>query len=1606
MREGVRSKVCLRFEEHMTPPLGGAAVNNKKPPLGFVSFLRRSLALCCLLALLAVLSSAAHADDFTWTGVVSSDWNTAGNWTTTGTSGRLFPNNAADTATFPTPATAQLTANISSSVTVNTITFNATGYTISATSGQTLTLGGTTPTIAVSSDTTTTPATPFNATISSVIAGSAGLTKSGDGVLILSGVNTYTGSTFLNQGQITARNTTASPLSTGALNMADGTTLRLENVGSSGTFLSNTIAVASTASSVTMTSSSASNGYGGAVTGGNANTNFIIGGGTQVSFNNASGTQQFSGFAGTVQIGTGQSLRYSATTGANNGGANTTFNVIGNVVARNAGTAHFGALTGTGAISGAASGAGTVTEIIGEKGTDSTFGGTINNGGFAPSQPVVVQKLGTGTLTLTGANTYTGATTVSAGTLKIGNSLALGAAGTTPLSFTVTAGAVTAATSGNANTTTVSSGATLDLNGQFATSDNINLSGTGVGGNGVLINSGASATVGGGVNSISITNPGTGYTSVPTVAFSAAPTGGTTATGTATLGVVSATVSNGGSGYGTTAPTVTFSAPASGGRTAAGTAVLSAGGSVTSITITDPGFGYTSTPTITFGGTGGAIATANLGVVGIAPTNRGSGYNSAPTITIAAPTTGTTATVTTTVSTTILAANSTIGGTGDITLAGVVSGTNFGLTKISSNTLFLNGTNTYTGATTVSGGALGGTGNIGGSGSTTAVTFQANTTHSPGVSGPGSQTVNAGSTAATGYILSSASNLAVDLNGTTAGTNYDQVNVNGAVVLTGSNLVITLGFTPTANQTFTLINNDGTDAVTGTFTQGNSITVGGTTFGINYAGGTGNDVVLTALPAASGITAYAVAGSTLYSFDLSRPAVTTVVGTITGPGGAFAPEGIDFNPASGVLYALDIGATTSQLYTINTSTAAATAVGAGFSNTGSGNNGAATPVTSSYDLTGQNIGFDFNPKTLQPDGSIRIRVTAQNGSNIRLNSSTGAVANVDIPLNVGGTTTSIVASAYTNNLAQLATSGQTTTLYDVSDTNDTLYTQNPPNNGTLMPVGVVLGIDAKSDAGLDILTNGSTNTAYLSTDAAATAGTEFYTVDLTPTTGGAATLVGNFTVAVTDIAIPAGPNPDVTAPTVSSIVRQTGSTNPTTSGPVVFTVTFSEAVVGVDATDFTLTTTDTISGATIGVTGSGATYTVTVSGFTGTGTIRLDVTDDDTIRDFANNRLGGTGTGNGNFTTGETFTINSSAVVGSVLISQFRLSGLSGDSDEFIELYNNTGAAIDLSTYSVQADGTALTGLNLTGKSIPARGHLLITNSTGYSLDGTHGGVAYSNGAGGVATGDATYTGNIASTAVVTLNSAGTAVDSVNTTGTLNNATTTQYAFVRRSDTGVPQDTNTDATDFNLVSISSPQSTVDGTGVGPLNGARLGAPGPRNSSSPIQRNSLVAFSVPAGITNPAAKYASTSTNFNNAAANSSGGQLSLRRTVTNNTGATVTQLRFRLVGGTLGSNTAGVADLRAISSKAPSTPFTAPGGVIVNGLRLEAPSDGAGQGGGVNSSWATVDLTTTALILANGTAGTPGGLKAGEAATFEFLFAINSPGNGNYRFAIDAELLP
>jgi hypothetical protein len=145
----------------------------------------------------------------------------------------------------------------------------------------------------------------------------------------------------------------------------------------------------------------------------------------------------------------------------------------------------------------------------------------------------------------------------------------------------------------------------------------------------------------GSVGVIGITDPGSGYTTAPTITLGAPnEAGGVQATAVATIttgsgGLASINVSSGGSGY-TTVPGVTIGAPnLVGGIQAEASATIS-GGIVVAVVITNAGSGYTSAPSVTFSsGAAAATAVLNTGTVNsITLTNAGTGYTSPPTITI------------------------------------------------------------------------------------------------------------------------------------------------------------------------------------------------------------------------------------------------------------------------------------------------------------------------------------------------------------------------------------------------------------------------------------------------------------------------------------------------------------------------------------------------------------------------------------------------------------------------------------------------------------------------------------------------------------------------------------------------------------------------------------------------------------------------------------------------------------------------------------------------------------------------------------------------------------------------------------------------------------
>ena len=358
-----------------------------------------------------------------------------------------------------------------------------------------------------------------------------------------------------------------------------------------------------------------------------------------------------------------------------------------------------------------------------------------------------------------------------------------------------------------------------------------------------------------------------------------------------------------------------------------------------------------------------------------------------------------------------------------------------------------------------------------------------------------------------------------------------------------------------------------------------------------------------------------------------------------------------------------------------------------------------------------------------------------------------------------------------------------------------------------------------------------------------------------------------------------------------------------------------------------------------------------------------------------------------------------------LIISEFRLRGPGGASDEFIEIYNNGGADHTVAGggtgYAVAASDGVARCVVPNGTVIPNRGHYLCVNSSAYSLG------SYPGGNGTTATGDATYTTDIPDNAGIAIFNTSVAanfnlanrLDAVGSAGEANTlykegigypalgTTNLEQTLFRKVDliNGLPTDTSNNSTDFLF---------ADTAGTSTPAGQHLGAPGPENLSSPIQRNASIKLSlidvgcITATANNACAKFRDLTPDVPN---NSTLGTLSIRRKVTNNTGAAVTRLRFRVVDTTTIPAPPGTADIRFRTSSTFVANLSGGGTTSIQGLTLETPPAQA-LGGGYNAT-GSVGTITLGTPLANG-------------ASINIHFLVGVQQGGNFRFLLNVEALP
>ncbi|MGB8510446.1 MAG: lamin tail domain-containing protein, partial [Pyrinomonadaceae bacterium] len=341
------------------------------------------------------------------------------------------------------------------------------------------------------------------------------------------------------------------------------------------------------------------------------------------------------------------------------------------------------------------------------------------------------------------------------------------------------------------------------------------------------------------------------------------------------------------------------------------------------------------------------------------------------------------------------------------------------------------------------------------------------------------------------------------------------------------------------------------------------------------------------------------------------------------------------------------------------------------------------------------------------------------------------------------------------------------------------------------------------------------------------------------------------------------------------------------------------------------------------------------------------------------------------------------SLAGTLIINEFRLRGPQGVRDEYVELFNPGTTPVIVNTtdnsdgwalaYSTTAGVVSGVAVVPNGTVIPAKGHFLIVDNPDgataptltYSLNTYPGKTALTAPFVRTADSDTGWSFDLADNGGLALFKTSTAanfnaanrLDSVGFSGVpagvfkegngipaMTTQPTTNFAFYRTvcpsnvptygsalgcspGSGGQPKDSGANENDFVFVDINGTSPTA---GI-----QRLGAPGPKNLDSPLDRNASiqVAFvdttlgvnSSPNRVRDLTAGPAATST-F---------GTLSFRRRVTNFTGSPVTRLRFRIVDVTTFPAPAGFADLRAITS--PDITVTSNDPVTCTAAALTAP---------------------------------------------------------------------
>jgi len=248
-------------------------------------------------------------------------------------------------------------------------------------------------------------------TMSGPITGTGSWTKTGPGTLTLSGTNIYSGGTNLAGGTL-AINGDAN-LGTGPLSFNGGT---LQALAAGGGIVSSKAITLNSGGGTFLADSGTASTLSGPITGTGSWTKTGLGRLILSGANTYTGTTTVN--AGVLQAGSVSAFSAGSAFTVNTG-AILDLNGFNSVIGSLSGS---GLVTNTGGV-----GASSATLSVGADNASTTFDGVLQNG-----SPLALTKVGTGTLTLTGANSYSGGTNLNGGTLAISSDVNLG---TGPLTF-------------------------------------------------------------------------------------------------------------------------------------------------------------------------------------------------------------------------------------------------------------------------------------------------------------------------------------------------------------------------------------------------------------------------------------------------------------------------------------------------------------------------------------------------------------------------------------------------------------------------------------------------------------------------------------------------------------------------------------------------------------------------------------------------------------------------------------------------------------------------------------------------------------------------------------------------------------------------------------------------------------------------------------------------------------------------------------------------------------------------------------------------------------------------------------------------------------------